>query len=1494
MNTSPKSLHPSAARLLAAILFAGLMLAGERSAQAVTGFFTNNITGSATYAWTNPAAWLNATIANGPGDIAHFDYDITTSRSILLYGGGPKTVGSLFVGDTVSSYFAFTYNGQSIYNSATPMSANPLIFDNAHAGNATLYFNQAQPAATGNNTFNCYFTLKDNLTIEADMTSATSYQYLYNNISESGGSYSLTKTGVGQIILGGYNTYSGGTTISAGRVLAGSLSPSAGTSSSGVFGSGSVSVASGAQAYLSGNSSYANNFSIAGNGVIEGANTLGALKLGLTKITGGITLTGAARIGVTNGSYAFLNGSLTGSTALEINSTQTGASGTLYLNGDGSAYTGNLTNSQGRLNLAGNLGGNLTVADAASLGYRGTTIAGNLTLGGTTGAFLYSDITNSSALAVTGNLTLNGVNTNNVLRLPAASPVTLMTYGGALTGSAANLTLPGAAATYRPGTSFTVGGGSVQLNFVQGSETWTGGASGTWDFAAANWSGTSATFFNFDTVNFTDAGANKTIAIASPVTIGDMTVNNSVGNNYTFSGVLTGGSLTKSGAGLLNLLGTNNFTGPIAINGGAVGITNIAGAGSFALGERGGNINLNGGKLLLYGGDASTVTLYKNLTVTGAGNGYTNTTPASLVLVGDISGSGNLTLDLTNNSSFFQVGSMAGFSGTLIVNTWSNGVVGAGSSGGLQLALNDDTVNTSGSALAKFQLNGGGLGGSSIGHALMMNNRTGTCFMGELSGTGGANVYAKTARNGDVTLETGALNTSSTFDGNLKDSFSTGGASAASGFGAMHLKKVGSGTLTLSGVNGYTGNTTVSGGTLKVGASGRIGSVGAATYNPIIDVQSGATWDVSSVAGGVAVLRQNLIGKGSITGQLTNNWVFSPGEFTGDIGTLTFSGGPILNSNLVMELNRTNAQTADKLVISSGALNYGGTLTVSNVGPALQAGDSFMLFSAASYTGGFASNSLPTLGAGLFWNTNNLSVDGTISVATAPTVTVSPASTNIVYGNSATLTANTTGTAPLSYQWYDKNTNVISGATGTTLTLTNPAVAASGNYTVIVTNLFGRATNFAAVTVTPAGLSITANNDSKTYGQTKIYGAGQTAFTSMGLQNGETIGSVTITASGGVNPTAAVGPYSLIPSAPVGGTFNPANYAPTYNNGTLTVNPLAVVLSGTRPYDGTTDAAAAILSVANKVGVDDVTVSSGVGGLAGASVGTQTITAFGTLALGGTTAGNYMLIGASGSVVITAAATAISLSSSAPTSGYGDSVFFTATTLPTNVTGTVTFATNGAALNTSNLVSGAASSLAIANLPRGTNLVTAIYSGDANYLPATNTLNQVVTNHPPVASNATYYRAIGETLLIPLTNLLAHVTDADGDVSTLQSLGASAVSAVITNDSNFVYYQPAPGTNSADSFTYTVSDGFGGSATATVFMNVYPAAGPAQINSYSNGVANIQFYGAPNHTYVVQTTTNLLTPWWTISTNVADTNGTWNFTDPNATNAAQFYRPAQP
>ena len=171
------------------------------------------------------------------------------------------------------------------------------------------------------------------------------------------------------------------------------------------------------------------------------------------------------------------------------------------------------------------------------------------------------------------------------------------------------------------------------------------------------------------------------------------------------------------------------------------------------------------------------------------------------------------------------------------------------------------------------------------------------------------------------------------------------------------------------------------------------------------------------------------------------------------------------------------------------------------------------------------------------------------------------------------------------------------------------------------------------LTVNRKGLDITADADSKTYGQTKTYGAGSTAFTPVGLIGIETIGSVTITASGGTAANDLVTTYTLTPSAATGGTFVIDNYTVTYHTGTLTVNPLAVSISGSRFYDGTSTAAAAVLSVANNIDGVNLTLSGSVT-LTDLNLGSQPITSFAGLTLGGSAAGNYTKTGATGSVTI--------------------------------------------------------------------------------------------------------------------------------------------------------------------------------------------------------------------------------------------------------------------
>ncbi len=99
----------------------------------------------------------------------------------------------------------------------------------------------------------------------------------------------------------------------------------------------------------------------------------------------------------------------------------------------------------------------------------------------------------------------------------------------------------------------------------------------------------------------------------------------------------------------------------------------------------------------------------------------------------------------------------------------------------------------------------------------------------------------------------------------------------------------------------------------------------------------------------------------------------------------------------------------------------------------------------------------------------------------------------------------------------------------------------------------------------------------------------------------------------------------------------------------------------------------------------------------------------------------------------------IGLTSSFNPSPYGIGVTFTATVLTNgiaagNATGQVVFSTTNGPFSTNTVIGGRATSSSITNLPVGTDLITATYSG-GNYSGSVNTLNQVVAAAPGIAQD---------------------------------------------------------------------------------------------------------------------------------------------------------------
>jgi O-glycosyl hydrolase len=218
--------------------------------------------------------------------------------------------------------------------------------------------------------------------------------------------------------------------------------------------------------------------------------------------------------------------------------------------------------------------------------------------------------------------------------------------------------------------------------------------------------------------------------------------------------------------------------------------------------------------------------------------------------------------------------------------------------------------------------------------------------------------------------------------------------------GAGNLLCSGGGTLQIAGSNSATGNLIVSNSTLA--------ALGVAIFNNSqLGVSNNATLDVTALT-----------------------------------VPLNIGNGITLAGNLRAAINKTNFTS----LLGASNLTYGGTLTLSNLGPALAYGDTVKLFSAANYSGAFSSIVPAVPGLGLLWNTNWLSVNGTIFLSsTNPALITPPRITGAQLLNGNVVVAGTNGNAPGNYFY----------------TLASTNVAPLANWTILATNQFGAGGGFA-------------------------------------------------------------------------------------------------------------------------------------------------------------------------------------------------------------------------------------------------------------------------------------------------------------------------------------------------------------------------------------------------------------------------------------------------
>jgi fibronectin-binding autotransporter adhesin len=284
------------------------------------------------------------------------------------------------------------------------------------------------------------------------------------------------------------------------------------------LGTGTATIVSGSGAFLTSSAApYPVSFDLSGNGWLEptSSEAFGALRLQTATVAGNVNIAaGGARITAHSGSNGTITGNLTGASALEINSTQPSNNGTITLAGNGSGFTGPISVPQGRLNITGSVGGDVSVVNGATLGGEGT-IAGSLTLGAATPITLSINPATPGALAVGGNVTLTGTNPVTFSVPPTSTgAITVLTYSGSLSGDpATNLALanPG---NYRSAI-WADTGSAITLSLSNKNLAWAGSAGGAWDLGStASWTdGSPSPFFWGDNVSFPDGAVNTTIAI---------------------------------------------------------------------------------------------------------------------------------------------------------------------------------------------------------------------------------------------------------------------------------------------------------------------------------------------------------------------------------------------------------------------------------------------------------------------------------------------------------------------------------------------------------------------------------------------------------------------------------------------------------------------------------------------------------------------------------------------------------------------------------------------------------------------------------------------------------------------------------------------------------------------------------------------------------------------------------------------------------------------